>query len=225
MKQLLIIIGLFLAICGFTVSCGSEEPKVNLNPVQVGRTFLNDRGIDAGYQKSIDLHAQEGILTYKGDKYAIAFCDNVPDTIAFAVNQKNGTFRIAQKMKDGRIDMLDPEQWWAAQGVYLMTDQKHCIANGSLYVSEGPSLTWENGWYKVHMKIRNISGRDINLTRISMTILSRDEVHLKNLELWGKNIPAGAEAIIEDTNFIDYPLAGHIPNHLGNINTTIDFSN
>lgn len=222
MKQFIIIIGLFMAIAGVTVSCGSEDkPKANLNPVQVGRTFLNDRGIDAGHNKGIDLHAQDGVLTHNGEKYEVAACDNVPDTIMFAVNQKTGSLKIVRKIDKDRIEMIDPEEWWASQGAYLLTDPKHCIGDGTLLVSEGPRIIRGDGLFpKVQMKIKNISGRDIELCRIGMSFVDAHEVQISSVSFWLGSLKNGEERILTEDIYDSSNLAGHTIDHIGDIRIT-----
>ena len=220
MKQFIIVLGLIFAIAGVTFSCGSEKPKANLNPVQVGRSYLNDRGIDAGYQKGIDLHAQDGILTYRGEKYEIAHCDLVPHSIAFAVNQKDGAFRIVRQVED-KQEMVGPEEWWASQGSYLLTDPKHCIGDGTMYVSDGPRIIFNDGLFpKVQMKIRNISGRDIDLARIRITFVDEREVQLSGVSFWIGSLKNGEERLVTEDIYDSENIHGRRIDHIGDIRVT-----
>ena len=55
MARIFIIIRFIIMVIGGATSCSTDSEKFNGNPTQVGRQFLENHGIDAGYKRSVDL--------------------------------------------------------------------------------------------------------------------------------------------------------------------------
>lgn len=219
MKQILIIVALLMLIAGVTFDgcgCGSSKKGENKNPVQVGRQFLKEHNVDAGYQRPVDLTLEKGVLKTGGIEYKVASCKLLPEHIVFASSQKDGKFLVARSMHDG-VHFQDPEKWWHEQGIYMFMDPNHVIGNGTMYVEEGPRVFKEGGVWKVVCKVKNISGFDMQLGKIEFDIKDVNNAQLKHHEINLRELKNGEEANIEEIVELGFFGIGNKFDHIGNI--------
>ena len=223
MWRLFIIIGFIIMVIGGATSCSTDSEKFNGNPTQVGRQFLENHGIDAGYKRSVDLDTQKGTINVGKEEYKIAYFKNVPQWISFGVNQKDGSSAIIKSI-DGVAVKQDPETWWEEQGKYLFQHPDHIIGDASIYVENGPTLVKaSSGFVSVTAKIKNISGRDINLCKIEYDVVDPNGVQLKHEMSLVSGLKAGQSAAINDHVGFDFPTAGHSIDHLANVSARVSF--
>ena len=190
------------------------------DPRKSAEAFLTEKGIDTTQFRfrRDDRH----MMQHHGERYNIAYCSAMPDHIAFAVHEMSGKLSIVQSYTFGKR-IVDPDEWYQEQGQYMLSDPKHVIADGAIYVMDGPRFEDYNEQRYLICHIKNISGYPIKKGRIDVDILDSREVQLKHERLRIDRLNPGQEAFIKESVIPDIPLAGHEMDHLGNIKGSVNF--